>query len=511
MSLHMQMDYVGARAESTFFSAIPSSLKKGFGIQEWMRWQGRMSDGMFVPVDQSKFDHVPSGRVLSAAFRLICDKSTPVGDVDRERVGKALQKRLKNGFVTFNGKTWRHRRGVLSGWRWTSLIDTVINYAEHVAIAEQLNITIHQGVNCYQGDDTLIFAEGWDEAACLVETYRNALPVNPSKFFLAEDRTEYLRLVLYRERDVARCGGWRRRGYPARAVMSLMYANAWAGGTQTASSIASGWSKLSSRTDNPVACWEHCIRDICGFMRCTRVQAIGILKTPKNLGGLGYVNVGGEYVAHRIVQPKLVQSRDSAHRANLVDNIDPALMRRVAANRMTLLGGDEVLGTASARAVLRGLKGLGAEDKTLSSVEKLGFTDYRIGIGDGIALGRPPGRKSHIPFSTWSELVVWKRGDPQALAPYLIDATSVETLIHQRKRLPRWLYIDWLCGRLTPQVAVPWGVADDVLSFISKRVRGEFKILPDGRVTTRAVRARMCVLEMASASLFDDRLLSFGG
>jgi hypothetical protein len=506
----MQMDYVGSAAEKVFFSVIPTSLKKGFGIQEWMRWQGRMSDGMFVPVDQSKFDHVPSGSVLAKAFKLICDKSTPTGDTEREGVAKILLRRLKRGFVTFNGRTWKHRRGVLSGWRWTSLIDTVINYAEHVAIAERLGISINKDLCCYQGDDTLIHCTGWDQAACLVEEYRSCLPVNPSKFFLAEDRTEYLRMVLYRESEYRRTGRWRRRGYPARAVMSLLYANAWAGGTQTASSIASGWSKLASRVDNPSACWEHCIRDMCGFMRCSRGDAIGVLKTPKNRGGLGYVMIGGDYTPRKVVQPQLIVMRDKAYRANVVDNVPRDIYDKVVHNRATLLGETGDIAEASARAVLKGLKGLGSEDKTLSRVERCDPIDMRFGTGEGISLGRPPPQRPHIPFSAWCELVIWKRGDPDALGGYLVDKTQVKYLERQRERLPRWLYIDWLCERLSPQVAVPWGVADEVLSFVSDRIKGEFKILPAGRVTTRSVRARMLMLELASVGMYSEEMLSYG-
>lgn len=504
-SLHMQMSFVGSGLERKLWEVIPSSLKKDFGLKNWIRWHRNMTATMYVPIDQSKFDHVPSGYILNKAFKLLCEISTPVGDKERESIASILLRRLQDASVEFRGKVRSHSRGVLSGWRWTSVIDTLINFAEHMAIAEKLGVPVIPGLNCYQGDDTLIASKGWDTSAMLVEEYNEVLPVNPDKFFTSAVRTEYLRLVLLKEGT----SRWRRRGYPARAVMSLMYANAWAGGTQSAAAIVDSWSRLAGRVTNPTACFGHCISDLCGLLRCTRFEAKNLIKTPKSRGGLGYGGLGVASNWVQLVQDELIEEeRIGARRVNDWDLISPSLRKSTIEKRTRIYEGDILVGEASARALLKSLKGLGAHKVTKAYVRpsmSIYLTKFRSGKSP------PPPPRYVIPASTWSELVIMTKGRVEDIGPYLLHPSDVSYLTAIRKRFPRWLYLDWLTGRFTPIVSSFWGASSDVIKYISTLIAEDWRPLPSGRVKTEDVRGMMLFEELLSVSRYSPYLLSFGG
>jgi hypothetical protein len=413
---------------------------------------------------------------------------------------------LQDASVEFRGKVRTHSRGVLSGWRWTSVIDTLINFAEHVAIAERLGVPILPGgMNCYQGDDTLISVKGWDTAAALVEMYNEVLPVNPLKFFTSARRTEYLRLVLLKEGEYK----WRRRGYPARAVMSLMYANAWAGGTQSASAIAESWSRLAGRVTNPDACLNHCVSDLCGLLRCNRTSALQLLRTPKSRGGLGFGGIGVTQRWTKLVQDELIEEeRAGARRMNDWDLISPDIRKSTTRKRTKIYEGDELAGEASARALLKSLKGLGANKVTRAYVEDA-KSSFLMKFRSGKSPPTPP--RYTVPASTWSELVIMTKGKTDAIGKYLLNPSDIVFLQHMRKRFPRWLYLDWLTGRFKPTVSSFWGASSDVVKYVSGIVKEDWRPLPSGRVKTEVVRGMILFEELISISRYSPYLLSFGG
>lgn len=508
MSLHMQMSFIGSTLERHLWKFIPSSLRKDFGLKHWIRWQQRMNKVLYVPIDQSKFDHVPSGKVLARTFSVLCNMCTHEVDSERMQISRIMQKRLKEGTVLFNGKQWAHRRGVLSGWRWTSVVDTVINAAEHYAIAEMCAVPLQSPqYNCYQGDDTLIATTGWDMAASLVEAYTHVLPVNPQKFFLNDYRTEYLRMVLFREGECY----WRRRGYPARAVMSLIFANAWSGGTLTPSSLVESWSRLASRMGPGNNVHKHCVRDLCGLLRCSWNDAVAVITTPKYRKGLGYHKfpIRSRY-AKGIVEPVVSEGNDRLSKITDVDKLDKRLVAEVTQNRTTIYDGDPLVGEASARNLLRSLQGLQKLGDTRSEIVDAGQDlEWWNGAVPGRALPKAP--NITIPRSIWAEIIKMNPRDFDIFSRYLVNSDDYDWFFQWYQKLPRWLFIDWVSGTIKKQISSCWTAAGDVMKHVGQTVRKVFKVLPKtSYIRTTAVRERIAYLEICSRPRYTQRLLSFG-
>lgn len=110
--------------------------------------------------------------------------------------------------------------GILSGWRWTALIDTIVNLAEVDMAERYANLNNYQlkirELNA-QGDDDWFKLNSYSDGVALWLIYESfGLNVNPGKFFLSKTRDEYLRRVLDKDKIT---------GYPARSVTALMFRN----------------------------------------------------------------------------------------------------------------------------------------------------------------------------------------------------------------------------------------------------------------------------------------------
>ena len=505
-SLHMQMSFLGEKLEEHLWKHIPTSLEKNFGIGNWMGWQQEMNKNIFMPIDQSKFDHIPSGRVLEKIFSLIVEACVNAGDIERAEIGKILLSRLKRGNIEFNGRIWRHLRGILSGWRWTTVIGTVLNAGMYLGLCYKFGLPIASKRNtAHQGDDLLAAVASWDAAAVTVKKYMDIFPVNPSKFFLDKNRAEYLRLVLFREGH----SKWRRRGYPARAFMSLLYANAWSSGTKTASSLVAGWSKFAGRLNDGTKAYWHCIRDLCGLLRCSKSDAIAVISTPKTNGGLGYIGVDKTKKKVGIIEPEVERRSGRLVRTTNYSEASDEIKRQVFENRLSFYGGDQVAAQASSVNMISRLTGLKQQTIVLSQIAPA--KDVFIGVEElrrGTQL--PPVPPTKVPRSVFGRICVENRRDFDLMASYLEDSIDIPFFKQQYDRLPRWLFLDWVSGTFSVQSASCWGAAEDVTIHVKRMVRREYKVIPRGRVKSEVVKKRMAFFELISRTKYTKRLLSFG-
>jgi hypothetical protein len=112
------------------------------------------------------------------------------------------------------------QHGVLSGWKWTALIDTMVNIAElNIAkrcverwTGEKVDIIYNA-----QGDDDDIRCQNLKHSIMLCHTYSYlGLKINPKKFFLRKNINEYLRKVQLNGIQL---------GYPARMVLTFNEVN----------------------------------------------------------------------------------------------------------------------------------------------------------------------------------------------------------------------------------------------------------------------------------------------
>ena len=260
--LYLQMKFLTQGVEEALETVFPTTLgKKLKQVDRWNMWRRRISTSVGVPIDQSTFDHVPWMEVMVSMIRYMCEcarKKSPQPEL-HHRITELVIARIRSGFVKWEGHTWRHLRGLLSGWAWTSALGTLMNFVEFVGIVQVTRGIMPEPDSMgFQGDDAILFANSWRQAVTWVQTYMRVLPVNPGKFFVSSSRTEFLRMVITKDRVT---------GYLFRAVPSMMYANAWAGGAMSVQSTASSWSRLVARGGDLARVREHCIRDLTGFTR----------------------------------------------------------------------------------------------------------------------------------------------------------------------------------------------------------------------------------------------------
>lgn len=178
------------------------------------------------PIDQSEFDHQINLEMVAMAVDVITNiakiNAARVGEVIDNDVLVTIKRDMTSGFVeTKKGKV-KHNNGVLSGWRWTALIDSIINLAEFFTALELAKtyeaLTNWSYYNLVaQGDDISVW---FDDPRCAVLMYKAysemGFKINAAKSFLDTSRNEFLRLVTTNGRVV---------GYPARCIPSILWRN----------------------------------------------------------------------------------------------------------------------------------------------------------------------------------------------------------------------------------------------------------------------------------------------
>lgn len=180
------------------------------------------NDYVFVSIDQEHFDHNPSSAMLIMTLDYIeryvlsyCLEDK----LNKQHILSLIKSRLLNNNVYFRNKVYHHTKGIESGWRWTSLLDTVINYAEQFIVARQCLLLGVQVVKIFcQGDDALIAIRkipGIDVGKVYNDiAFSMGMPVNVMKYYTDDYRAEFLRKV-FMSNEV--------RGYPARALPGILW------------------------------------------------------------------------------------------------------------------------------------------------------------------------------------------------------------------------------------------------------------------------------------------------
>nr|UFT26914.1 RNA-dependent RNA polymerase [Drosophila-associated totivirus 4] len=494
--LFLQQSFVCDGVEEHLAKYIPTSLSKRFGVTSWTEWLRMEGSAVAVPIDQSGFDHVPSGRVLHAALQYLFSLGSE-GDGERRVVADVLLKRMGRGVILFGDRSWVHKRGVLSGWRVTSILDTLLNYAESLAVHAACHVPLPlPHLQCYQGDDALLYERSWSDAYAVAQKYCSVLPVNAKKFFLATDRTEYLRFVL---------SGGKRLGYPIRGVASTYFSQAWqSGGSFSPASLASTWSLLASRGMRRDRTVSHCVRDVGAFLRAPLAQVRDWLATPCCMGGFGCVELGCKEWTSIEQSGEVMETLDGTA-------WDP--LTQASAPWALLPGTSRSLLVKRAREV--GLPGLAAQ----------GLARY-LSAGSSLVRGGVKWRTKRLGtgwFSSGSSstglhrggLGAWRRGVDYKLPPprfdWLYASSALRTCSDEeldlvfgrsggdavrmvKDRMPRSIWIDWVRGRSSVPSCNFWGAASDVRAHGS-RWAGFLGLFPLSKFSVGDFRRRQYDLE----------------
>lgn len=290
-----KMDFLSETIERGLYNCTRSSLFMGASGNNAldMRILDGISDGINVPLDQGSFDN-HQGRpsilaVMLAMYDVVIDNEP---DEDYKRVWESMFDSFTHpdSAVILGSRRFPWGNGVASGWRWTALLDTLLNIASYEVLTR---LAAKSGPFAYwgavhQGDDIIFKANSVDAVNYLIQLYnRFGYEVHPDKTFISKTRSEFLRRA-YGPEGVT--------GYPARTIQGLLYKNPIR--PQPMSSIARVYDRMSvlellvSRGADPEACAAYLIEDSAQLGIDAR-EVADFCTTPNSVGGGGLGDEGG--------------------------------------------------------------------------------------------------------------------------------------------------------------------------------------------------------------------------
>jgi hypothetical protein len=254
-----------------------------------------------IPLDQSHFDWQQNKRMISRFFDVL-DKIIKTTAPDRIKDDLMLvSHNLRLSLVEFEGELsvgdeankvtkLKIEKGIMSGWRWTALMDTVFNWGE---LYSARKFCVDRGLvdpiitATAQGDDDQVECTSYGAAAMLVEAYKVMnFEVNPSKFFVDTGRDEFLRQVS--EPGVT-------SGYMVRGILSLLWRNPVSrdppAGLLRMSEQVKGWNLVIGRGADKDRAFRLMLSDLSQGNGLSKEEVLGVLATPASVGGLGLINI----------------------------------------------------------------------------------------------------------------------------------------------------------------------------------------------------------------------------
>jgi len=293
LDLYLKMSYVSYWLEERLRGHVNSTLLMS-AKQVFQLWvdMGKSTEQTSVkmPLDQSEFDYQPDQDMIRVCVEeireMVRDEVTPYWYRDElitmcDRIIYAIS----GGDILVGHIFILYIKGVMSGWRWTALIDTLVNAGElHVARQAVIRRVGVDPVTSWvaQGDDDRIVCPTYGCAVMLWSVYvEMGLEVNPAKFFIRQDSDELLRQVAFK--GVV-------HGYPARAVPSLVFRNPVTRelfpGEERMREMITSWAQVFNRVGEYR--WELAINDVANSNRVSKDVVRRFIITPAAMGGMGF-------------------------------------------------------------------------------------------------------------------------------------------------------------------------------------------------------------------------------
>jgi hypothetical protein len=170
----------------------------------------------WICTDQSEFDQNQALPWIEYALSKLYDRIVLVNPHMRD-VAKTELESMKRVFIKVKGQSPIHwGAGVLSGFKFTALLDSILNRAETRYVFEILG---HSEVvfEAYQGDDAIVGAAGVIRSKELSDEYgKLGLIIHPQKTWINRGITEYLH-------EIYAYGGV--FGFPARVFKAIAWAS----------------------------------------------------------------------------------------------------------------------------------------------------------------------------------------------------------------------------------------------------------------------------------------------
>jgi len=302
-------------------TALYMSNKQKLDLWADMLKLSQTGTGWKVPLDQSHFDWQQSVKMLSVAVDVIEEWMTTYVDNEEVRlVFKLIKESLTNGksYVTLEDQKMKIKimieKGIMSGWRWTSFLDTLFNAGEFYAVMKALErVGLRPFVirKNFQGDDVRLVVGTANDCYNVLITYEKlGFEVNPSKTWVDRWRDEFLRRV---------AGSKVIAGYPCRAISSLLWRNPIKNepyrGVDRVAEQVSGWVTLVQRGCDKKKVLDNMQKDVFhgnkGVFSNMR-ELKNVLGTYANIGGMGLPLEVSDYLklnpsrTELLVRPELV-------------------------------------------------------------------------------------------------------------------------------------------------------------------------------------------------------------
>lgn len=285
-----------AKTREIITTTMASYLRQSYLMYRWGKpripspisdsgWMGkfeRKAPRWYGSIDGERFDHcVPKEFIYGVLRRL--------GKLDgeSEKVVEEEIAHMDTLEVVWNDKTWKWKGGLLSGWRITSVIGSLLSccVAEYIIEKTKMVGALEYGV---MGDDLILYSYVSELSADrMVEEYKAfGLMANLTKTSSGHVG-EFLRRVL------SRGGTW---AYPALGLRSVCYANPWVDHYtyNEETEVSNVWMTFLSRMI-PHACngtdalvnftMARCVRNL--QMLFGRQNWVDWLRTPISAGGGG--------------------------------------------------------------------------------------------------------------------------------------------------------------------------------------------------------------------------------
>jgi hypothetical protein len=207
-----------------------------------------MTGAWAIPIDQTAFDHhITKDDVLD--FILICIMLT-MKMQNINRVLESIHGGMIEAILIYGSRTFKYKSGLLSGWKWTAKLDSIINIVQGrlaKRILKELGIKIEPMLLFnVQGDDQEVrFRRKIDAMLYWLALSSMGYEIHPSKNFLSNEHDEYLRRVSIK--------GYGVTGYPARMVNKICWlypGKEILRGTELMNMILDRWMKLGQRLDS---------------------------------------------------------------------------------------------------------------------------------------------------------------------------------------------------------------------------------------------------------------------
>jgi len=292
--VNRKMNYLSHVMEAGFAGSKASTLFAGTGgneeIDNDIVASVRDNSTWKVPLDQANFDKRQTRKSVAVVLKAIWDYILPrvTNTPDILTVWSALWDSLfKEGSDVISGEfrsEWDN--GLPSGWRWTAVLDTIINAASFKVIKKivsaRLGKDIEVGCLYAQGDDVIMSVRTVSIAAYIMDTYdKLGYEVHPLKTFISKNRAEFLRRS-YEPAGVT--------GYIARSTVGIRFRNpAQEEPTSKAERIypeLCQWNLVSLRGAAPVQAAE-CFLESMRNQGLDTDTVINYILTPSSVGGGG--------------------------------------------------------------------------------------------------------------------------------------------------------------------------------------------------------------------------------